>query len=89
MGIEVEGHRIEWGDLDLGKCKLTHFGLNKRSSPFFAKRFPGLSLPVSEQEVTWREAWDLGYAPSRRCRRFNRSPRTQSPSRGAGASRAA
>jgi epoxyqueuosine reductase len=62
VGIEVEGHRIEWGDLDLGKCKLTHFGLNKRSSPFFAKRFPGVSLPVSEQEVTWREAWDLGYA---------------------------
>jgi len=60
--IEVEGHKIQWGDLDLGKCKLTHFGLNKRSSPFFAKRFPGVRMVVDEQEVTWREAWDLGYA---------------------------
>lgn len=60
--IEVEGHTIEWGDIDIGKCKLTHFGLNKRTSPFFAKRFPGISLPIDDQEVTWREAWDLGYA---------------------------
>ncbi|HEX2949029.1 MAG TPA: hypothetical protein VHV83_05610, partial [Armatimonadota bacterium] len=60
--IEVEGHVIRWGDIDLGKCKLTHFGLNKKSSPFFVKRFPGVSLPVGDQEVTWREAWDLGYA---------------------------
>ncbi len=62
VGIEVEGHVIQWGDLDLGKCKLTHFGLNKRSSPFFARRFPGVRMVVDEQEVTWREAWDLGYA---------------------------
>ncbi|MGI5817603.1 MAG: hypothetical protein ACOX9R_05840 [Armatimonadota bacterium] len=62
VGIEVEGHRIEWGDLDLGKCKLTHFGLNKLSGPFFAKRFPGVRMAVGEQEVTWLEAWDLGWA---------------------------
>jgi ferredoxin len=62
VAIEVEGHRIEWNNLDLGKCKLTHFGLNKRSGPFFAKRFPGISLAVGEQEVTWLEAWDLGRA---------------------------
>lgn len=62
VGFEVEGHRVEWNDLDLGKCKLTHFGLNKLSSPFFARRFPGVSLPVGEQEVTWLEAWDLGWA---------------------------
>ena len=62
VGIEVEGHRIEWNDLDLGKCKLTHFGLNKLSGPFFAKRFPGVRLAVGEQEVTWLEAWDLGWA---------------------------
>ncbi|MFW5869044.1 MAG: hypothetical protein ACOCX2_14560 [Armatimonadota bacterium] len=62
VSIEVEGHRIEWGDLDLGKCKLTHFGLNKASGPFFAKRFPGMRLAVGEQEVTWLEAWDLGWA---------------------------
>lgn len=62
VAIEVEGHRIEWNDLDLGKCKLTHFGLNKRSGPFFAKRFPGVRMAIGEQEVTWLEAWDLGRA---------------------------
>ncbi|MCE5241539.1 hypothetical protein LLH23_24000 [bacterium] len=60
VAIEVEGHRIEWNDLDLGKCKLTHFGLNKASGPFFAKRFPGVRMAIGEQEVTWLEAWDLG-----------------------------
>lgn len=60
VSIEVEGHRLEWNDLDLGKCKLTHFGLNKRSGPFFAKRFPGVRMAIEEQEVTWLEAWDLG-----------------------------
>ncbi len=62
VAIEVEGHRIEWSDIDLGKCKLTHFGLNKLSGPFFARRFPGVRLAVGEQEVTWLEAWDLGWA---------------------------
>jgi len=62
VSIEVEGHRLEWSDIDLGKCKLTHFGLNKLSGPFFAKRFPGVRLAVGEQEVTWLEAWDLGWA---------------------------
>jgi epoxyqueuosine reductase len=62
VAIEVEGHRLEWNDLDLGKCKLTHFGLNKHSGPFFAKRFPGVRMAVDEQEVTWLEAWDLGRA---------------------------
>ncbi len=61
VGIEVEGHRIEWNDLDLGKCKLTHFGLNRKTNPHLVKRFPGLDLPIDQQQVTWREAWDLGY----------------------------
>jgi len=62
VGIEVEGHRIQWADIDLGKCKLTHFGMNRKNGQFFAKRFPGLFMPISEQQVTWREAWDLGWA---------------------------
>lgn len=60
--VVIEGHRIEWGDLDLGKCKLTHFGLNRKNSQFLVQRYPGLYLPIPEQEVTWKEAWDLGWA---------------------------
>ena len=60
VSIEVEGEKVEWADIDLGKCKLTHFGLNRRSAPFLIKRFPGLNLPIDQQSVTWLESWDLG-----------------------------
>ena len=60
--LEVEGVKLQWNDLDLGKCKLTHFGLNRATSPFLAKRFPGFYLPIAEQEVRWMEAFDLGAA---------------------------
>ncbi|HCE43213.1 MAG TPA: hypothetical protein DET40_06675 [Lentisphaeria bacterium] len=66
MSIEVEGHKMEWCDIDLGKCKLTHFGLNRKSSPHFAKHFPGVYLPIEEQEVTWLEAWNLGWGGFKR-----------------------
>lgn len=62
ISIEVEGHKISWGDIDLGKCKLTHFGLNRKNSPHFIKRFPGVDLPTPKQEVSWLEAHDLGWA---------------------------
>ncbi len=61
VSIEADGHKIEWNDLDLGKCKLTHFGLNRKNSPYMAKRFPGVYLPIPEQQVTWLEAWDMGW----------------------------
>jgi len=62
VGIEVEGHKSDWADIDLGKCKLTHFGLNRKNGQFLAKRYPGLYIPIPEQEVTWKEAWDLGWS---------------------------
>ena len=62
VSIEVEGHRIEWNDLDLGKCKMCHHGLNRTNAPFLIKRYPGVYMPIEEQDVTWREAFDLGLA---------------------------
>ena len=62
VSIEVEGQKLEWNDIDLGKCKLTHFGLNRKAAPHLVKHFPGLHLPIGEQEVTWLEAWNLGWA---------------------------
>ena len=59
---ELEGIKYEWTDIDIGKCKLAHFGLDKKTSPFLAKRFPGLNMKLNEQTVTWREAHDLGFA---------------------------
>ncbi len=62
VAIDAEGQEVRWSDIDLGKCKLTHFGLNRKTAPHFVKRFPGVYMPIAEQEVTWLEAWDLGYA---------------------------
>ena len=33
-GFEAEGRRFEWGRVDCGKCKVTHWGLNPKASPF-------------------------------------------------------
>jgi ferredoxin len=59
--IEVEGQTIEWSDIDIGKCKFIHFGLDRRISPFLVKRFPGLYMPAEEQETTWLESHDIGF----------------------------
>lgn len=60
--LEVEGQTLEWNDLDLGKCKLTHHGLNRANAPFLIKKYPGVYMPMADQEVTWREAFDFGIA---------------------------
>lgn len=59
--LEIEGKTLEWADIDIGKCKFNHFGLNRQTSPFIAKRFPGLYMPAEEQEMTWLESHDLGF----------------------------
>jgi ferredoxin len=64
QGVEFETTECSWkcNDLDLGKCKLTHFGLNRATSPHFVKHFPGIYIPIAEQGATWVEGWNLGYA---------------------------
>ena len=59
--ICIDGKKMQWSDIDLGKCKLTHFGFNRKSSPHFVKKFPGVYLPIEQQQLTWLEAWDFGW----------------------------
>ena len=42
------------------KCKLTHFGLNRVTSPHFCQKYPGMYIPIAGQETTWKESHDLG-----------------------------
>ena len=37
VSIEIEGVKFEWANVDMGKCTLTHHGLNKEASPFLAR----------------------------------------------------
>lgn len=59
--IEIEGKKFQWGDVHMGKCTLTHHGLNVEASPFLAKDCPGLRLNVAKQECTEEEAYKLSY----------------------------
>ncbi len=59
-GMDFFSNHLEWGDLNLGRCKMCHNGLNKRSAPFLAAKFPGLYIPVDEQELSWVDALELG-----------------------------
>jgi ferredoxin len=61
VSTTIDGQTFEWNDLDLGKCKLTHFGLNRTTAPHFCKRYPSMYIPVGEQGPTWKEAHDLGF----------------------------
>lgn len=58
--MEFFGNNLEWAKLILGRCKMCHNGLNKKSSPFLQKQFPGLYIPIDEQEPSWVEALELG-----------------------------
>lgn len=60
--IIAGGQHWECNDLNLGRCKLTHFGLNRATSPHFVKNFPGIVLPMDEQGNTWVEGWNFGHA---------------------------
>ena len=63
--ITIAGKKISWGKIDVGKCKLTHWGFNSLTSPFMAKDMPGFNLDVSEQEMSWKEAWSFGHSLSK------------------------
>lgn len=54
------GSHLEWGELSLGRCKMCHNGLNKKSAPFLQKQFPGLYIPIEEQELSWVESLEFG-----------------------------
>lgn len=63
--IQIEGTTYRWGDVHMGKCTLTHHGLNKEASPFLAKDCPGLHMPVAEQDCSEEEAYKLTHAIGR------------------------
>lgn len=60
ISMDFMGEEVKWLKLFLGRCKMCHNGLNKKSSPFLQKKFPGLYIPIEEQEPTWVEALELG-----------------------------
>ena len=45
----------------MGRCTLTHHGLNNTISPFLKKDFPNLEFDVANSDITEEEAYRLTY----------------------------
>lgn len=59
--IQIEDKTYEWGDVHMGRCTLTHHGMNWEVSPFLKKDFPGLDLDVRNNNMSEEAAYRLCY----------------------------
>jgi len=59
--ITIDDQVYEWGDVAMGRCTLTHHGLNREVSPFLLKDFPTVDFKVSESRVSEELAYRMAY----------------------------
>ena len=52
---------IWYGDVRMGRCTLSHHGMNNECSPFLKKEFPNMAFDVRNSEMTEEEAYILTY----------------------------
>ncbi|MBM3213218.1 hypothetical protein FJZ33_13445 [Candidatus Poribacteria bacterium] len=55
--IEIEGQKIRWGDIDMGKCALSTHGGDRRVSPFLIKEYPNVIWDVKKMNFNEPEAY--------------------------------
>ena len=61
LKIDFGEKQVSYGDVQMGRCCLTHHGMNNRISPFHKKAFPGMALDVCNSDMTEEEAYRLCY----------------------------
>lgn len=59
--IDYGEKRVYYGDVDMGRCTLTHHGLNNEISPFLKKAFPNMAFDVRNSHMSEEEAYRLTY----------------------------
>lgn len=59
--VTIGDEKISWADVHMGRCALTHHGLNNRVSPFLKKDFPNMEFDVTSADVTEEEAYRMTY----------------------------
>ena len=60
--VDFAGEKTVWyGDVRMGRCTLSHHGMNNECSPFLKKEFPNMAFDVRESEMTEEEAYILTY----------------------------
>lgn len=60
--IQIEDKTYEWGDVHMGRCTLTHHGMNWEASPFLKKSLPGYDLNVRESNMSEEAAYKFSYS---------------------------
>ncbi len=59
--IQIADKTYQWGDVHMGRCTLTHHGMNWEASPFLKKDFPGMRLNVRDSDLSEEGAYKLTY----------------------------
>ncbi len=57
--IKIEDKIYEWADVHMGRCTLTHHGLNWINSPFLKQDMPGFKLDVQNSNMSEELAYKL------------------------------
>ena len=61
--VDFAGEKTIWyGDVRMGRCALSHHGMNNECSPFLKKEFPNMAFDVRNTEMTEEEAYILAYS---------------------------
>ena len=59
--IKIADKTYEWGDVHMGRCTLTHHGLNYEASPFLKAAIPGFKIDVRNSNMSEEAAYQTTY----------------------------
>ena len=76
LTVDYGEKQVWFGDVQMGRCTLSHHGLNNECSPFLKKEFPNMAFDVRNSEMTEEEAYIMAYAMANA--RWGRKPYTNS-----------
>ncbi len=61
LHVDFGEKEIWYGDVRMGRCTLSHHGMNNECSPFLNKEFPNMAFNVRTSEMTEEEAYIFTY----------------------------
>ena len=53
--VDFGEKQVYFGDTQMGRCTLSHHGMNNECSPFLKKEFPNMAFDVRNSEMTEEE----------------------------------
>ena len=62
LEVDFGEKKIWYGDVQMGRCTLSHHGMNNECSPFHKKDFPNMAFDVRNSEMSEEEAYILTYS---------------------------